>query len=96
MIGVIEVGVVGGEAQRQSRKDARGQLLRVDPPLLGRVAGKERVIQFATDEAQALVFETHRCGDRLVGFGGDECLSLLRREVGAEEVVDERQVEGMR
>ncbi|MEY3366755.1 MAG: hypothetical protein RIS71_1492 [Actinomycetota bacterium] len=82
------------EAQWQSRKDARGQLLRIDSPLLGRIAREERVVQFATDEAQALVLEAHRCRDRLVGLGLHERLGLLGREVGAEEVVDERQVEG--
>ena len=90
LVGVVEVAVVEGVADRETRDVLGGQVLRIGLPLLGRVVAHESLIQRAPDERNRLLLEVRRIlsGD-LRGLLGDELLRLIGRVVATEELVDQ-------
>ncbi len=91
---MIEIGIVIGEAHRQSSQNARRQLLRFEPPLFLGVPREECVVELTTDEFQGLILEGHWVTDRLVALVLDQLLGILWRQRRAEELVDGQQIDG--
>ncbi len=91
-----EVVVVVVETNRQALEDARGQLRRVDPPLLDGVGLEERFVEAAAHEAQCLLLEASRRFDGQVGLAFDERPRLGRPQRLAEELIDGEQVDRQR
>jgi len=60
LVGVVEVAVVEGVADRKPGDVGRGQFLGVGLPLLGRVALHERFVERAADQRDGLLLEI--CG----------------------------------
>ncbi len=96
LMAVGEVVVVVVEAQRQALEDARRQVGGLRAPLLARVAGQERLVELAPDEAEALLLEGPRLLDGGVREPLDERASLRRPHRGPEELVDRVQVDRQR
>ena len=100
-VGVGEVAVVVGVADRQPGDHRRRQLARVGLPLLGGVVADEGLVQRSADRGDRLVLQRlfgpalalARLGGRLLG---DQCPGLRRGQRGAEELVDGAQVDRQR
>ena len=68
----------------------------MDSPLLFRISEKKRLVQFAADEFERLLFKGDGRSNRGVALSSYECLGLGRGKRGSKELVDGQQVDRQR